>query len=77
MSIPKIEPLTAEQRAVMASELADLRLRAEYGLLKRLAMDAEFGSVSTRDAASALIALAAGAESPMSSALAGVLSRAR
>lgn len=36
-------PLTPEQRAAMASELADLRLRAEHGLLKRLVVEASAG----------------------------------
>lgn len=70
MSIPKIDPLTTEQRDAMAGELADLRLRAEHGLLKRLAMDAERGPLTPGDVAAALIALAAGSESPMSAALA-------
>lgn len=70
MSTPKIEPLTPEQRDAMANELPDLRLRAEHGLLKRLALCGEYGPMDVSEAAAGLIALAAGSESPMSAALA-------
>ena len=51
MSTPKIDPMTPEQRAAMAGELADLRLRAEHGLLKRLVMETDAGTPGAASAA--------------------------
>jgi hypothetical protein len=57
MSTPKTpsDPMTPEQRTAMAGELADLRLRVEHGLLKRLVVEIETGDVPhARDIAAAI-----------------------
>lgn len=56
---PKIDPLTDDQRRAMGSELADLRLRAEHGLLKRLALQADRAPMSAGELAESIQALAA------------------
>lgn len=71
------DPMTPEQRAAMAGELADLRLRAEHGLLKRLVMDAEYGPISAHDAAAGLLALSAGGESALGAVFARAFSAPR
>ena len=69
---PKIEPLTPEQRAQMVGELADFRLRAEHGLLRRLATEVEHGQLY-RETFEALAALSASEGSVLGSALARAL----
>lgn len=45
MSTPD-EKMTPEQMTAMAKDLAELRLRAEHGLLRRMVVEAEHGTAS-------------------------------
>ena len=66
------DPMTPEQKIAMASEIADLRLRAEHELLTLLVLKAGRGQVDAGEAAAALIALSGDA----GSAIGAVLARA-
>lgn len=46
MSTPD-EKMTPEQKDAMAGELAELRLRAEHGLLKRMVIEVNAGTASS------------------------------
>jgi hypothetical protein len=59
----------------MASEIADLRLRAEHDLLTLRVMKAGRGQVDAGEAAAALIALSGGAGSALGGVFASAFAR--